>query len=65
MGVPADITIYHAVPTRSCRVLWLLEELGVPYNTVAVDFFHRADHATVPSTEPHENVRAPPVVIMK
>ena len=38
MGAAADITVYHAVPTRSCRILWLLEELGVPYKTITVNF---------------------------
>ena len=38
MDVSANITIYHAVPTRSCRIVWLLEELGVPFKTVAVNF---------------------------
>ena len=33
-----NIVLYHAVPTRSCRVAWLLEELGVPYTIKAVDF---------------------------
>ena len=32
------ILLHHAVPTRSCRVAWLLEELDVPYKTRPVDF---------------------------
>jgi len=28
----ADITLYHASPSRSSIVLWLLEELGQPYD---------------------------------
>ncbi len=32
------MTVYHAAPTRSSRVVWLLEELGVPYKPVSVDF---------------------------
>jgi glutathione S-transferase len=32
------ITIYHAPGTRSIRVIWLCEELGVPYERVVVDF---------------------------
>ena len=28
------ITLYHAPNTRSSRVLWLLEEMGVPYETI-------------------------------
>ena len=33
-----EITIYHAAPTRSSRVVLLLEELGLPYKAVSVDF---------------------------
>lgn len=32
------ITIYHAPGTRSIRVIWLCEELRVPYEMVTVDF---------------------------
>ena len=28
----ADITLYHASPSRSSVTLWMLEELGVPYD---------------------------------
>ena len=28
------ITLYHAPNTRSSRVLWLLEEMGVPYEAI-------------------------------
>lgn len=32
------LTLYHAPLTRSVRVLWLLEELGLPYELKAVKF---------------------------
>lgn len=32
------IRIYHAKGTRSMRLIWLCEELGLPYEAVAVDF---------------------------
>ena len=32
------ITIYHVPRTRSARVIWLCEELGLPYEVVPVDF---------------------------
>lgn len=32
------IKIYHVPGTRSVRVIWLCEELAVPYELVAVDF---------------------------
>jgi glutathione S-transferase len=34
----AMITIYHAKRARSARVIWLLEELGVPYQLEPVEF---------------------------
>lgn len=32
------LKVYHAANTRSIRVLWLLEELGVPYEKEMVEF---------------------------
>jgi glutathione S-transferase len=32
------IKLYHAQLTRSVRILWLLEELGLPYEIVTVPF---------------------------
>jgi glutathione S-transferase len=32
------ITLYHAPRTRSVRILWLLEELGLPYELKKVEF---------------------------
>jgi glutathione S-transferase len=32
------IRIYHVPGTRSLRILWLCEELGLPYEAVPVDF---------------------------
>jgi glutathione S-transferase len=31
------ITLYHAAPSRSSTVLWMLEELGQPYELVVLD----------------------------
>lgn len=28
----ADLTLYHIAPSRSSIVLWMLEELGEPYD---------------------------------
>lgn len=30
------LKIYHTPPTRSIRIVWLCEEMGLPYETVAV-----------------------------
>ena len=32
------VHLYHAVLTRSVRIYWLLEELGIPYTIVPVVF---------------------------
>ena len=32
------LKLWHAPLTRSARILWLLEELGVPYELEAVTF---------------------------
>jgi len=32
------ITIYHVPRTRSARIIWLCEELGLDYEVVPVDF---------------------------
>ncbi|MEM7017469.1 MAG: glutathione S-transferase family protein [Pseudomonadota bacterium] len=32
------ITIYHTPGTRSVRVIWLCEELSIPYEVVTIDF---------------------------
>jgi glutathione S-transferase len=32
------LRVYHAPLTRSVRILWLLEELGLPYEAVRVEF---------------------------
>jgi len=41
----AMITIYGGSTTRSFRVLWLLEEMGLPYTLRRVDLLHRRDDA--------------------
>ncbi len=38
MVAQQELTVYHAAPTRSSRVVWLLEELKVPYKAILVDF---------------------------
>lgn len=34
----ADLTLYHAAPSRSSAVLWMLEEIGEPYDINLVSF---------------------------
>jgi glutathione S-transferase len=33
----ADLTLYHAVPSRSSIVRWMLEEIGQPYDVEVLD----------------------------
>ncbi|MEG6509419.1 glutathione S-transferase family protein [Methyloligella sp. 2.7D] len=35
----AELTLYHAIPTRSSIVRWMLEELGEPYDLVLLNVF--------------------------
>lgn len=35
--MPADIRLHHAAPSRSSTVLWMLEELGEPYDLHVLD----------------------------
>lgn len=37
------LTIYHSQGARSLRVLWLCEEMGVPYQTAEASFFKPSD----------------------
>lgn len=39
------ITVYGAFPTRSLRVMWALEELGIPYEMRPVDLRKRMEDA--------------------
>ena len=32
------LKIFHAPRSRSLRIVWLCEEMGIPYETVAVNF---------------------------
>jgi glutathione S-transferase len=39
------LTVYHAPRTRSFRVVWMLEEMGLPYAVRPVDFPRHRDDA--------------------
>ncbi|WP_417490190.1 glutathione S-transferase family protein [Maricaulis sp.] len=41
MAPTPDLTLYHAPQTRSIRVRWLLEEMGLPYTLHTVQFAAR------------------------
>jgi glutathione S-transferase len=46
------ITVYGVPPSRSMRVIWMLEEMGLPYAVRAVDFQKRFDDAEFVEASP-------------
>jgi glutathione S-transferase len=42
MSSPSSIILYHCISARSFRPLWMLEELGAPYELVMLPFPPRA-----------------------
>lgn len=46
------IIVYGAPPTRSLRVVWMLEELGVPYEVRAIPFDKRLEDAEFLAASP-------------
>ena len=56
------ITLYHAPRSRSGRIIWLLEELGAPYEIVQVDI-RRGDGSGAPDpANPHPHKQVPAIV---
>jgi glutathione S-transferase len=41
----ADLTLYHAAPSRSSVVRWMLEELGEPYDLHVLNLMQGEQHA--------------------
>jgi glutathione S-transferase len=52
------ITVFGAPPTRSLRVCWMLEELGVPYEVRAVNFQTRLEDKEFMALSPAGSVPA-------
>lgn len=46
------ITVYGAPPTRALRVIWMLEEMGLPYQVRPVDFAKRHQDAEFMDVSP-------------
>lgn len=53
------ITLYHAPHSRSTRMLWLLEEIGAPYEVVYVDIPRRDGTGAPDPANPHPDKKVP------
>ena len=53
------ITLYHSPQTRSGSIVWLLEELEVPYETKLVDFRRPDGTGTRDASNPHPHGKVP------
>jgi glutathione S-transferase len=55
------ITLYHRPKTRSSRFLWLLEELGAPYEVKIVTTRSRDGTGAVDPANPHPHGKVPAI----
>lgn len=53
------LTLFHAPDSRSSRVLWLLEELGVEFELVYCDIKRRSGRGAPDPRNPHPEKRVP------
>lgn len=56
------IALYHSPQTRSSSIVWLLEELEVPYQTKVVDFRRADGSGTRDPSNPHPHGKVPALV---
>jgi glutathione S-transferase len=56
------ITLYHSPQTRSASIVWLLEELEVPYQTKLVDFRRMDGTGSRDPANPHPHSKVPALV---
>jgi glutathione S-transferase len=53
------IALYHSPMTRSASIVWLLDELGVPYETRIVDFRRADGSGARDPANPHPHGKVP------
>jgi glutathione S-transferase len=56
------ITLYHSPQTRSGSIVWLLEELEIPYQTKVVDFRRMDGSGARDTSNPHPHGKVPALV---
>jgi glutathione S-transferase len=56
------LTLYHSPMTRSSSILWLLEEIGAPYQTKLVDFRRADGTGARDPANPHPHGKIPALV---
>jgi glutathione S-transferase len=56
------ITLYHSPQTRSGSIVWLLEELEIPYQTKVVDFRRMDGSGARDTSNPHPHGKVPTLV---
>lgn len=56
------ITLYHSPQTRSGSIVWLLEELEVPYQTKLVDFRRADGSGKADPANPHPHGKVPTLI---
>ncbi|HEX3914788.1 MAG TPA: glutathione S-transferase family protein [Steroidobacteraceae bacterium] len=56
------ITLYHSPQTRSASIVWLLEELEVPYQTKVVNFRRADGSGARDPANPHPHGKVPALV---
>jgi glutathione S-transferase len=58
----AMLTLFHAPDSRSTRFIWLLEELGAPYDIEYVDIRRRDGSGAADPRNPHPSKQVPAIV---
>ena len=53
------LTLYHAPITRSGSIVWLLEEIGAPYETKIVNYRHADGTGARDPSNPHPHGKVP------